>query len=139
MSDDGVVGLATTAGSQFLTYSLGGDAFGHIKTVAAQLPSESWKDFGTGVRLGRLAKNGKTQFVFYDIADGASPDAFQEHMHPGGEFYFVVEGIIYDDRGEFGAGSVIWMPPGSVHTPRARGKTLIFVCWPLGVELTKSA
>jgi anti-sigma factor ChrR (cupin superfamily) len=84
-----------------------------------------------------VAKEGKTAFVFYDIVDGASPDAFQEHEHPGGEFYFVVEGEIYDENGSYPAGSVVWMPAGSKHTPRARGKTLIFVGWPLGVVIVK--
>lgn len=127
------------ANSKFLSQPLGASAFDSLRKVATELSAEAWKDFGKGVKLGRLARNGDTQFVFYDIADGASPDAFQEHTHPGGEFYLVVEGLIYDEYGEFGPGNVIWMPPGSKHTPRARGKTLIFVCWPLGVKLTKTA
>lgn len=139
MGDDTVVGLASTAGSKFLSHPLGAGAFSSLKQIADGLPADAWRDYGTGVRLGRVARNGDTQFVFYDIADGASADAFQEHMHPGGELYLVVEGLIFDEYGEFGPGNVIWMKPGSTHTPQARGKTLIFVVWPMGVKLTKRA
>jgi len=72
-----------------------------------------WKDFGTGVRLGR---------------------AFMPHSHPGGEAYLVLEGEVWDEDGTYPAGSIVWMNRETTHTPKTRGKTLILVLWPEGVK-----
>ena len=41
-----------------------------------------WKDFGTGVRLGRLAKQGPTSIVLYDVDSEVEVSAFMPHTHP---------------------------------------------------------
>jgi len=100
---------------------------------AAVEEAASWKDFGNGVRLGKLAREDQTGLVLYHVAAGAAPDAFQPHTHTGGEAYLVLEGEVYDDEGTYPAGSLVWMTPGSRHTPRCRGETWILTLWPGGV------
>ena len=93
-----------------------------------------WKDFGTGVRLGKLAREGKTSLVLYDCKSEVEINAFIPHSHPGGEAYLVLEGEVYDDEGHYPQGSIVWMNPGSNHNPKTVGKTLILVLWPKGVK-----
>lgn len=93
-----------------------------------------WRDFGTGVRLGKLAKEGNTSLVLYDVVSDVDIEAFMPHSHPGGETYLVLEGEVYDEDGTYPPGSIVWMDPGSTHTPRTKGQTLILVLWPDGVK-----
>lgn len=56
------------------------------------------------------------------------PDSqFQRHVHGGGEEFFVLEGVISDDRGDYPAGTYVRNPPGSSHAPSSREGSLIFV------------
>lgn len=93
-----------------------------------------WRDFGTGVRLGKLAKEGNTSLVLYDVVSDVDIEAFMPHSHPGGETYLVLEGEVYDEDGTYPPGSIVWMDPGSTHTPKTKGQTLILVLWPDGVK-----
>jgi anti-sigma factor ChrR (cupin superfamily) len=94
----------------------------------------SWKDFGNGSRIGKLAREGNTGLVLYHIAADAAPDVFGAHTHTGGEMYVVLEGETYDDAGTYPKGSLVWMRPGSRHLPKTRGDTWILVLWPDGVS-----
>lgn len=85
--------------------------------------------------MARLAKEGKRELVLYRIAADAAPDAFLKHEHVGGEFYLVLKGRIEDETGQFEPGDLVYLDAHSVHTPRARGDTLVLVLWPEGVEL----
>src|SRR5262249_57354976 len=49
------------------------------------------------------------------------------HAHPGGEEFFVLEGIFQDERGDYPAGSYVRNPPTSRHTPRSQAGCTIFV------------
>ena len=93
-----------------------------------------WRDFGTGVRLGKLAKEGNTSLVLYDVVSDVDIEAFMPHSHPGGETYLVLEGEVYDEDGTYPPGSIVWMDPGSTHTPKTKGQTLILVLWSDGVK-----
>ena len=93
-----------------------------------------WRDFGTEVRLGKLAKEGNTSLVLYDVVSEVDIEAFMPHSHPGGETYLVLEGEVYDEDGTYPPGSIVWMDPGSTHTPKTKGQTLILVLWPDGVK-----
>lgn len=93
-----------------------------------------WKDFGNGSRMGKLAREGGTGLVLYHVAADADPEAFQPHTHTGGEMYLVLKGEVYDEEGTYPEGSMVWMPPGSRHTPKCRGETYILTLWPDGVE-----
>ena len=95
----------------------------------------TWRDFGNGLEMSRLARQGKRELVLYRIAADASPDAFVKHEHLGGEFYLVLKGKIGDETGEYEAGDVVFLDPQSVHTPRAKGETVVLVLWPAGVRL----
>ena len=93
-----------------------------------------WRDFGTGVRLGRLHREGATSLVLYEADSEVEVDAFMPHTHPGGEAYIVLEGEVWDENGTYPTGSFIWMDRDTTHTPRTKGKTLILVLWPEGVK-----
>jgi anti-sigma factor ChrR (cupin superfamily) len=95
-----------------------------------------WKDFGNGTRMARLAREGEAGIVVYRLAKGCASGAFQAHVHPGGEAYLVLRGAVVDESGEYPAGSIVWMSPGSRHTPRGAsdGETVIVVLWPDGVK-----
>lgn len=95
----------------------------------------TWRDFGNGLEMSRLARQGKRELVLYRIAADASPEAFAKHEHLGGEFYLVLKGKIGDETGEYESGDVVFLDPQSVHTPRAIGETVVLVLWPAGVRL----
>ena len=94
-----------------------------------------WKDFGTGVRLGRLHREDACSLVLYEADSEVEVDAFMPHTHPGGECYLVLEGEVWDESGTYPTGSLVWMERDTTHTPRTRGKTLILVLWPEGVKV----
>ena len=93
-----------------------------------------WRDFGTGVRLGKLAREDGLSLVLYDVVSDVDVDAFMPHSHPGGEAYIVLEGEVWDEDGTYPTGSLVWMNRETTHTPKTRGKTLILVLWPEGVK-----
>jgi len=99
----------------------------------------SWRDFGTGVRLGKLAREGDCRLVLYDADAKVEVEAFMPHMHPGGECYLVLTGEVYDEFGTYPAGSIVWMDPETQHNPKTRERTLILVLWPKGVKVIPSA
>jgi len=106
-----------------------------IQLVEDSINRLSWRDFGNGLSMARLAKEGKRELVLYRIAGDADPDAFVKHEHLGGEFYLVLKGRIDDESGRFDKGDVVYLDAHSVHTPRAIGDTLVLVLWPEGVRL----
>jgi anti-sigma factor ChrR (cupin superfamily) len=101
--------------------------------AVARLP---WRDFGNGLLMARLAREGRHELVLYQIRAGAQPDAFLKHEHIGGEIYLVLKGRIADETGEYKAGDFVFLNPKSVHSPRAIGDTLVLVLWPEGVRIT---
>jgi anti-sigma factor ChrR (cupin superfamily) len=94
-----------------------------------------WRDFGNGLLMARLAREGRRELVLYRIEAGAQPDAFFPHEHTGGEIYLVLKGRIADETGEYNEGDFVFLDPKSVHTPRAIGDTLVLVLWPEGVRI----
>ncbi len=106
-----------------------------VKLDEAALDRLPWRDFGNGLEMSRLAREGKRELVLYRIAADASPEAFVKHEHLGGEFYLVLKGRIGDETGEYESGDVVFLDPQSVHTPRAIGETVVLVLWPAGVRL----
>jgi anti-sigma factor ChrR (cupin superfamily) len=103
----------------------------------AALKSLSWRDFGNGLSMARLARDGARELVLYKIAAGASHDAFLKHEHIGGEFYLVLKGKIVDETGGYEKGDMVFLDAHSVHTPRAVGETVVLVLWPCGVRLVE--
>jgi anti-sigma factor ChrR (cupin superfamily) len=95
----------------------------------------AWRDFGNGLSMARLARQGTRELVLYRIAANAPSDAFVSHEHLGGEFYLVLQGKIADESGEYEAGELVYLEANSVHAPRAVGDTIVLVLWPGGVRL----
>jgi len=118
-------GLLRSSLNDFLSIQLDEAALGHL----------TWRDFGNGLEMSRLARQGKRELVLYRIAADASPEAFLKHEHLGGEFYLVLKGKIGDETGEYAQGEVVFLDPHSVHTPWAVGETVVLVLWPAGVRL----
>jgi len=106
-----------------------------IDLNAEALDRLQWRDFGSGLSMSRLAREGQRELVLYRIAADASADAFLKHEHIGGEFYLVLKGKIVDETGEYEKGDVVFLDPHSVHTPRAIGETVVLVFWPQGVRI----
>jgi anti-sigma factor ChrR (cupin superfamily) len=94
-----------------------------------------WKDFGNGLSMARLARQGSRELVFYRVRADAAADAFLKHEHIGGEFYLMLRGKIIDETGEYEEGDIVFLDPKSIHTPRAVGDTLVLVLWPEGVRI----
>jgi anti-sigma factor ChrR (cupin superfamily) len=101
----------------------------------AALVRLSWRDFGNGLSMARLARQGQRELVLYRISADATADAFVKHEHIGGEFYLVLKGGIADETGEYTQGDIVFLDARSVHTPRAVGETVVLVLWPAGVRL----
>jgi hypothetical protein len=55
-----------------------------IQLVEDNIDRLSWRDFGNGLWMARLAKDGKRELVLYRIAADAAPDAFVKHEHAAG-------------------------------------------------------
>ena len=111
--------------------------FLRIDVDEAAVDRFQWRDFGNGLSMSRLAREGERELVLYRIAADASPNAFLKHEHVGGEFYLVIKGKIADETGEYEKGDVVYLDPHSVHTPLAVGETIVLVLWPAGVRITE--
>lgn len=103
--------------------------------VPGALDRLSWRDFGNGLSMARLAREGRREIVLYRIQADADPNAFLKHEHPGGEFYLVLKGKIADETGEYEKGELVFLDPQSIHAPRAVGETVVLVVWPEGVRI----
>jgi anti-sigma factor ChrR (cupin superfamily) len=113
--------------SDFLTIQLDEQALERLQ----------WRDFGNGLAMARLAREGRRELVLYQIRAGSQADAFLKHEHLGGEVYLVLKGRIADETGEYKAGDFVFLDAQSVHSPRAIGETLVLVFWPEGVRITE--
>ena len=103
-----------------------------IRVDSASLP---WRPSHVdGVQWKKLHFDAETgaSAVLLRFDPGASYGA---HRHPEGEQYFVIEGSLTDGADTWGAGSYVWHPPGSVHTPRSEQGCLLFVSLPKPIEM----
>ncbi|MBI2357485.1 MAG: cupin domain-containing protein [Deltaproteobacteria bacterium] len=94
-----------------------------------------WRDFGSGLAMARLAREGARELVLYRVRADADPKAFLKHEHVGGEFYLVLKGGIEDETGVYREGDIVFLDPKSVHTPQGIGETVVLVLWPEGVRI----
>ena len=106
-----------------------------VEIMPGGLDRLSWRDFGNGLSMARLAREGKREMVLYRIRADADRNAFLKHEHIGGEFYLVLKGKIADEMGEYDEGELVFLDPKSVHAPRAVGETVVLVVWPEGVQI----
>ena len=80
-----------------------------------------------GVERRMLDRVGEEVARATSIVRYAPESAFSSHIHPGGEEFFVLDGIFQDERGDYPAGSYVRNPPASRHTPRSQAGCTIFV------------
>ena len=107
----------------------------YAEVIPGALDRLTWRDFGNGLSMARLAREGKREMVLYRIEAHADPNAFLKHEHLGGEFYLVLKGKIADETGEYEEGELVFLDPKSIHSPRAVGETVVLVVWPEGVRI----
>jgi len=97
-----------------------------------------WREFhdAPGVSFKTLRKHdGGGLTLLLRFAPGAH---YHAHRHPGGEEYYVLEGVLQDLGKDWPAGSYIWHPPGSAHRPASKQGCTVLVILPQAVELVKS-
>src|SRR5258708_31551528 len=81
----------------------------------------------SGLERRMLGRVGEEVARATSIVRYAPESAFSPHAHPGGEEFFVLDGIFQDERGDYPAGSYVRNPPASRHTPRSQAGCTIFV------------
>ena len=89
---------------------------------------ESWVASPTaGVERQLLDRIGDEVARATSIVRFAPNAVFPEHVHHGGEEFFVLEGLFVDDDGAYPAGTYVRNPPGTRHAPRGGkdGATLL--------------
>lgn len=67
--------------------------------------------------------------VYYHPGAAAAP-----HRHPGYEIIHVLDGELITEAGVHPAGTMLVMPPDSVHAPRTEKGVLMLVVWEQPVE-----
>ncbi|MFF9143389.1 cupin domain-containing protein [Streptomyces sp. NPDC055051] len=70
-------------------------------------------------------ENGPAAAIVRYLPNGTA----QPHRHPGYEIIWIVEGELETDDGVYPAGSLLVMPPDSVHTPRSPKGAVGLVVW----------
>ncbi len=76
----------------------------------------------------RLALSGGAESGIVTSVVRYDPDsAFDQHPHPGGEEFFVLDGVFSDEHGDYPAGSYLLNPEGFSHAPRSVDGCVIFV------------
>ena len=100
----------------------------------AALDRLEWKEFGNGLCMARLAREGEAELVLYRV-ESDQPLFFPRHEHIGGEIYLVLSGSVEDEYGTYEKGDFVYLERGSVHRPRAVRGTIILVLWPNGISI----
>src|SRR5947208_8854677 len=80
-----------------------------------------------GVERRMLDRIGDEVARATSIVRYAPGTAFSPHTHSGGEEFYVLDGTLQDERGDYPAGSYVRNPPTSRHTPRSQAGCTIFV------------
>jgi anti-sigma factor ChrR (cupin superfamily) len=80
-----------------------------------------------GVERKMLDRVGGERARATSLVRYAPGSRFSEHVHHGGEEFFVLEGVFSDEHGRYPAGSYVRNPIGSRHTPYSDGGCVILV------------
>ena len=83
-----------------------------------------WKKLSYDRETGRSA-------VLIRFEPGA---AYAAHRHPAGEEYYVLEGSLEDGGRTYGAGSYVYHPAGSAHSPSSKEGCVLFISLPGPIE-----
>lgn len=118
-----------------------GGAVTHPKSFAALL-NGGWRDlpfgfFREGVEAHYLwrPEDGPV-WAFLRYQPGAR---VPRHLHTGLETIIVLEGVQSDERGDYGEGSVMLNPPGSIHSVWSEPGCTVFIQWEKPVEILSGA
>lgn len=81
-----------------------------------------------GVRITRLyrAPEGGSSAAILRYEPGARVPL---HRHTGYEHIYVLEGSQRDERGEYGAGTLVVNPPGTEHSVESLGGCVVLAIW----------
>ena len=93
-----------------------------------RLPFEPFRE---GVEICTLHP-GEPSVALLRYAPGAS---VPRHRHAGLETVMVLEGSQSDERGEYGAGSLVVNAAGSIHSVRSEHGCVVLIQWTLPVQL----
>lgn len=80
-----------------------------------------------GVTRRLLDRDGGEVARATSIVRYAPGSRFAEHVHAGGEEFFVLEGVFADASGAYPAGTYVRNPPGTAHAPWTEQGCVIFV------------
>ncbi|AYG59121.1 cupin domain-containing protein [Rhizobium jaguaris] len=80
-----------------------------------------------GVERRMLFRIGEEKALATSIVRYAPESSFSHHEHPGGEEFFVLDGVFQDGSGDFPAGTYVRNPPGTGHAPKSDGGCTILV------------
>jgi anti-sigma factor ChrR (cupin superfamily) len=90
-------------------------------------PKLVWRQFAPGVQIHRLWGTPSTRSgALLRYAPGAK---IPRHRHEGIEQIYVLIGAQHDEHGEYGAGSRIVNPAGSIHAVSSSEGCVVFVVW----------
>jgi len=96
--------------------------------VTIETSKQDWTESPvTGVLRKRLEREESESGLASSIVKYQAQASFPHHIHPGGEEYYVLEGVFSDERGDYKAGSYVRNPPYSNHSPYSRDGCTLFV------------
>lgn len=107
---------------------------GRVVASALRLASlkRGWKPLRPGVDIHRLAgADGGPSVALLRYAPGARVPA---HRHAGFEVIYVLDGAQSDERGTYGAGTVVVNPRGGKHSVWSDGGCLVLIVWERSIE-----
>ena len=87
--------------------------------------------FRAGVEICRLVA-GTPEVALLRYAPGA---AVPRHRHTALEAILVLDGVQTDERGSYGAGTLVLNPPGSEHRVWSDGGCIVLITWAGPVEI----
>lgn len=91
--------------------------------------------FREGVEICRLWQ-GPPEIALLRYAPGAS---VPRHLHTGLETVIVLEGSQSDERGRYGAGTLVTNPEGSIHSVWSEDGCVVLIQWERPVRILEAA
>jgi anti-sigma factor ChrR (cupin superfamily) len=102
----------------------------------AKFLTTGWRDcafepFHDGIEICRLVR-GEPEVALLRYAPGASAP---RHRHRGLETILVLEGSQSDEFGDYGPGTLVANPEGSIHSVISRDGCVVLIQWTRPVEM----
>lgn len=109
------------------------------------LTHPDWRDVKKGLRVRTLQRDADGgRLVLFHVTQEADADVFSEHVHPGGEAFMVLKGILREADGSATYPAVeelVLMAAGSRHAPEpvidehGAQPTIVLIWWGSRVEV----